>query len=328
MRYLRPHCAVILILSLLAPIGCIRQVTLHSRTLTRMTPANVPTTRGADGTLASHFRPRLEGQTQTLRYDWLLWRIGRLALVRGDDGNLVMLDTGLNEWGRVTLDVAERGRHPTELSAPRPIVYCRSLLLGSVRFNDLPATAWPRTWQCDILGLPIYRMRGWVLGSWPLRKARFLAFDNRARTATIGMDDFVAPRTHEWSSYPMTWRNGVPFVDMPVAGETMPLLADSAGGPNLMLTRQQWDRIAPRLQIRRHREHKYPSWEGYEKVDAYFVRELPFGPLTLRNIEVWVLRADSNEQPSFGLGVLPNATAVWDFAAKQFRVGVRSVDRR
>jgi hypothetical protein len=287
----------------LALCGCIRRVELRPRGIVAMNSTNSPTRQNDDGSV--EVPPALLiGKTQTLPYDGLLWRFTRLPFVRATDTNrLVMLDTGLDWYARVTLDVAAAERHPTLLDEAGGLAYVERLRLGKVEARSLPAVTWDQTYEYHIAFIPIYRMRGWILGNATLAQAKYVAFDNPGRRVTIGQESFAPRRGLKWSSYPMRMRGGRPMVDLPLAGQTISLLPDSAGGPKVILERPQWEQIRAHVRVRRTRTDSYPTWDGFEPVDEYTLERLQVGPVTLRNAVVWVRRAAKEDLVStVGLG--------------------------
>jgi hypothetical protein len=318
------------VVCLLALAGCgLRYVELDRRGVTQINATNAPVTTQPDGSSSVRFQPTLRGATTSLPYDGILWRFARLPAVRAADGNLALLDTGMGDVARATLDVVKDGRHPAHLGDDIQFAHLKTLAIGSAVATDVPVVVETHQWQVRALGLPLYRTRGWVLGMPLLEQAKYVAFDNGRRRATIGFEPFdPATRSQEleWASYEMTIIDGRPHVRLPVAGRTIEMLADSAGGPRLILRRADWDEIAGGVRVTRHRVEQYPTWGGHQSVDAYRVRRLPFGPLTLRNETVWVLRGDpANVVSAFGLGLFDDerAVAVWDFAAGRFWIGRR-----
>ncbi|HBJ83798.1 MAG TPA: hypothetical protein DDZ88_08015 [Verrucomicrobiales bacterium] len=97
-------CPALVVLTTLC--GCVQMVEIKNRRITPIAEHNVPVakTGKGEGTLTSH--PVLDGTTQTFPYDPLMWHIARLPPIKSSDGFPVMLDTGLPETARVTLDTS------------------------------------------------------------------------------------------------------------------------------------------------------------------------------------------------------------------------------
>jgi hypothetical protein len=309
-------CAAIVV----ALAGCIRRVELRPRGLVPMSAANSPVTQNADGSLTIP-APQLAGRSQTLPYDGLLWRFARLPCVRtSDTKRLVMLDTGMDWYARVTLDVVAAERRP--FLKEDEIAYVDRLRLGAAEARSLPAVTWSQTYEARVGFIPIYRMRGWILGNMLLSQAKYLAFDNRSRRATIGQEPFAPRPGLKWSSYPMRMRDDRPVVEVPLAGQHVPLLVDSAGGPKVILDPAQWKRIRPHVRVKRARRERYPTWDGFELVDEYTLERLQIGPVTRRNVVVWVHRKPKEDQlPLLGLGPLDDCVVVFDYAGETFWIG-------
>ncbi len=304
------------LLVLLTSCG-LHHVPLDPANLTPMTSANTPSlTRAADGTRSAQFRPTLTGRTATFPYNSLYWTFARLPVIESDAGDLVLLDTGMDAPAHITLDLARDLKLPSHLGQPFDFARADSLDLQTVTARDLPATIDRHQWVYQLFGLPLHRSRGWTLGLPLLRQTRYLSFDNPRKRVTLGFENFEPANPADWTSYPLTIHNNAPFVELPLAGQTIKLLADSAGGPHLILNPAQWELLKPHVEIRSHTTSSYPTWTGLQPVDVYTLRHLPLGPLHLYDEPVWVRKGESLESlPLLGLGLLEHHTTVYDFSA-------------
>ena len=319
-----PPRVLLIVALLLVSTGCLRQVPVKSRGLVQMKPEHLPTTRRADGSVVGYARPELTGKTQTLRYDGLLWRFTRMPYVHATrpSKRLVLIDTGMDWFARVTLDVASEQRLPVNTAEKPWIAYVKRLSLGAIELRALPAVTWDRTYEVRVGFVPIYRLRVWVLGNMLLRQAKYLAFDNPRRRITIGREPFAPDDGLRWTSYPMHERDDRPEVDIPLAGQTVRVLADTAGGPNLTLNAPEWERIKPHVRVKGHKTDTYPSWDAFVPVDVYTVDRLTIGPVTRRNAVVWVHRnPESDVSPVLGLGPLEDCVVVFDYAGRKLWIG-------
>lgn len=313
-----------LVLPILLCCGCgLRLVSLDQRGLAPMTPENSPgVAMDSQGHGHAEFRPLFTGHTQTHAYDPTLWRFAKLPCILSAGGDLVLLDTGMNFPAHVTLDVARDRRVPAHLGASFKFAYVDSLSLGEAAARRFPAVVDTDEWALRVLGLTLYRTRGWTLGCPVLDQACYLAFDNRNRRVTVGFERFSPPEDGKWSSYDMYPRGGLPFVRLPVAGQSVELCADTGGGPHLILDRAEWERIAPSVQVVRHSESEYPTWGGMQGVDVYIVRELTLGSISLKSEPVWVRKGPAREVPALvGLGPFADEVVVWDFLCSKFWIG-------
>ena len=313
---------------LLAATGCgLRYADLSPRGVDSLSSSNSPTTRTADGRNQIQVQPTFTGRTQTFRYDGILWQFAKLPCVRADNGDLVLLDTGLaHDVARATLDVVRDGKHPAHLSKDTRFAYVRSLKLGNVEARELLVSVEPGTWQFHVLGLTLYHQRGWAFGMPLLAQANYLAFDNPNKRVTIGFEPFAPTPSLEWRHYPFEFRDGSPWVRLPIAGHEIDFVADSGGGPRLILNAERWNQISANLQIKRRSKGKFPTWGGHRDVDIYRVHGLRVGPVERGREEIWVRRGPSleGETPTFGLGLFKDAVAVWDVQGKRFWVGRRT----
>jgi hypothetical protein len=316
---------VLLCAAALALAGCVERVTLKpQKQLNPMRLDHLPaTTRAADGSIIGLARPHLTGKTQTLPYAGLLWRFGRLPCARASDTNrLVMLDTGLNWFARVTLDVAADEQRPVKVAKDYTIAYVDRLPMGTIVAESIPAVTWDQAYDVRIAFIPIYRPRGWILGNMLLRQSKYVAFDNPAKQVTIGRESFEPRADLSWASYPMGNRGDCPEIEIDIAGRPLRLLADSAGGPNLLLEQAQWEQIRDRVRVRKKTRDSYPTWDGFESVDVYCVESLRIGPVERRKAIVWVRPEPKEDAASLlGLGPLEDCVVVFDYAGKRFWIG-------
>ena len=319
----RLFCAVGLGVAALSAGCSVRQVELPHDGMVMMSPQNSPLTQRADGHGVVRFDAKFTGKTQVFLYDNLAWAFARMPCVRSDSGTLIMLDTGMNFPAHVTMDVVVKNQLPAHLGAPIDVAYVPGVKLGPDLAKGFPAQIDSKQWVLFGLGMPMYRARGWTFGSPILSKSEFLAFDSRLERVTIGFDKFQEDKEHKWISYAMPPnRIGVPMVTIPVAGKDMTMLADSAGGPRLILNKDDWDKISSGVVVEKTYKDDYPSWQGSQTMDVYVVKKLTFGPLKFEHEPVWVRNGAMLEQiPGFGLGLLKRQVAVWDFGGGKFWIG-------
>jgi hypothetical protein len=325
-----PRIFTVLVLALQFAVsaGCgLRYRELGHRGVVPLSYVNSPATQRAEGGNRIEVQSTFAGETQTFRYDGTLWRFAKLPYVRADNRDLVMLDTGMStDIARATLDVVRGGKHPAHLSKDLRFAYVRSLKMGKVEARELLVTVELGTWQFHVLGLTIYHLRGWILGMPLLAQAKYLAFDNPKARVTIGFEPFAPSPKLKWRHYPLEFREGDPWVRLPVAGQEVDFVADSGGGPRLILNAEQWQQITGRVRIKGRSKGRFPTWGGHRDVDVYRVRDLRIGPVKRGREEIWVRRGQPlpGEAPTFGLGLFEDAVAVWDVHGRRFWVGRRA----
>ena len=311
----------ILILSLICP-GCgLQRVELHCGNINEISAQDVSIEVSEDGTRSITVPIDVEGSSQTLAYDRTLWTFARLPCVRSTDGELVLLDTGLTSPARVTLDVVCSDGHPAHLEDTFSFAYIKSLNLENITVGKFIAFIEHEQWQFRILCLPLYKLRGWALGMPVLRQMSFIRFDNRNREVTLGMETFSPESELRWRQYKLSNRDGRPYVRLPIAGIETELLVDSGGGPNLMLNADQWHKIAKKVKIERRWAKEYPTWDGFDEVNAFQVKRLEIGAKEISSAVIWVLPEASPVVPAIGLGPFENEVVVWDFDNSQYWIG-------
>jgi len=281
---------------------------------------NAPVTRNEDGSKTLKAACVLEGTTQTVDYDPLLWKATRLPFVRSDEGDLVLIDTGLRDLARVTIDIVSRRRDPIHLGEPFDFSYTPILRVSNLEVRHLVSVVESGRWELRFLGVPLYRASGWALGLPVIVMMKYLMCDNVRERVTFGFEPFVPSAALSWSSYPLTFRDGGVFVSIPVAGQTLELVADTGGGPTLILTPQQWRAVSSGLSVSRSWDKRYPTWGAFEEFDAHRVDELSVGPVTMHDATVTV-RKEAATDGLLGLGHFVHEVVVWDFVTKQLWIG-------
>jgi hypothetical protein len=307
--------------------GCgITSVNIKAGELAPWTSANSPTIANADGTRTFSARPMLSvGGTLTFPYDPLLWNIAHMPCIRTSAGDVMLLDTGLIGVPlAVTLDIVDKNHYPTQnfLSSDFKLSYVGILPIDEMNVTDSPAWLQSKTFAVHILGIPIYRVSGWVMGSSLLSQAKFVAFDNLHRQATFGFRDFAPDENLQWKTLEVEPHFGLPFVRVEVAGKPFVMLADSAGGPHMILNAAQWTAIEGSLKVLHHRRETFPTWGGFQEVDAYVVERLVIDGVALPHQTVWVRRGRNVEAFSLlGLNMFPEQTVVWDYGHHKCWIG-------
>ncbi len=295
--------------------GCgLRQVRLH--------PQDLATGPVGVAPIWSEPAPMvLRGATSSFPYDPLMWGLAQFPCIRSPHGDLVMLDTGLHDPARLTPDVARDQRYPAQLGEERCLAFVKQLQLGELTATNVMPVIETRQWQFHMLGLPLFKVQGWWWWGMPLlNQVRYLAFDNPGRKATFGMEDFQPGAGRRWEQYDMAHdRAGMAFVRLPVNGVELDLLADSGGGPRLILSRKHWQAIAPRTRVISRSKSRYPPWYGFEEIDVYRVKGLEIGPSRRGVTDIWVRQSDAKVRSSLlGLGPLSDSVIVFDFAHRKF----------
>ena len=130
-------------------------------------------------------------------YDSLLWWVLKMPCLAGigPDGErcLVLIDSGLGELARVTADVAARQQLPARTRPPAIAWVPRLDLADGVSLREFPASIYPMRWEARLLGLPLWRHSGYVLGLPALRGFAYVEFDNPRRRVTFSAFNAFAP---------------------------------------------------------------------------------------------------------------------------------------
>ena len=306
--------------------GCgLRLVVVHAeidpQDIVAINPANPALQEEEDGENSIRTAPQVSASADqvALSYDGFLWSLTKMPFVAADEAagerDLVLIDTGLAGSPGVTLDVVARRRAPVSLG-DQAIAHVDALFLSGLTLRDLPAVIEVETWEYRLLGVPVYRLSGWVICIPPLEQVRYLCFDNVGAEVTFGVTSSFEPDpAWQWAEFPLSYPDGRPWATLPVGGQDLEILVDSAGGTNLILSPAHWALIADKVKVLKHREGRVPTWGGFEPIDRYKVEALTLGPIVLRETWVWVRAGpDAEARPSvIGLGPLHDTVVVFDF---------------
>jgi hypothetical protein len=255
-------------------------------------------------------------------YDSLLWWVLKMPCLAGigPDGErcLVLIDSGLGELARVTADVAARQQLPARTRPPAIAWVPRLDLADGVSLREFPASIYPMRWEARLLGLPLWRHSGYVLGLPALRGFAYVEFDNPRRRVTFSAFNAFAPgKAAGWDAYPLTAdRYNRLTSQVPLAGQTVTVCPDTGGGPVLILSASDWTRVAPHVRVLRRQRGQFPSWNGFVPCDIYTLDRLTLANQTLVRPTLWVRTADDPQGPVptlMGLGPLRHTGVVYDF---------------
>jgi hypothetical protein len=187
--------------------------------ITLLNPSNAPIVKNPDGSQSISVTMAAESSDDhvTLDYDSVLWFFTRLLFLTPSQANgsrdLLLLDTGLHESARVSLDVVARRNIPAQLGKSR-FAYLEDLVLDGITFKNMIAPIEDTQWQYRVLGMPIYRLSGFALGAPALRQCRYLAFDNPNKQVTFGIGSAFKPSsTESFHAYKMQIQDGSPTVN-------------------------------------------------------------------------------------------------------------------
>src|SRR5678815_1474687 len=160
--------------------GCgLTAVTLTPGRILEISKENAPVVE-ADGKREIQFRARMTRKTVSFAYDDLLWRTTQMPYARLPGGDFLLFDTGSPQMLHVTLDIVEREQLPAHLGRP-PFAYIREKKFGELEVLDTLADVEKVGYDFQVLGVPLYRHRGWVMGLGLLMTAQYLCCDSRQK---------------------------------------------------------------------------------------------------------------------------------------------------
>ncbi len=261
-------------------------------------------------------------------YDRLLWLVAKLPFVKTDDGDHLLPDTGIGYPARTSATVISRRRWPTMRQAD--LAFVESVSVGKGAFLDFGTTIENGVWQFRVCGIVVYELDGIALGIPVLKTCRYIAFDNPNHQVRFSVtESFSPPVDSVWQNYPMRERLAVPWVTIPINGVSIELVADSGGGPRIILNPEQWKALAPNVRVVSHKESSYPTWGGPQPIDEYTVKNLTIGDKSIGRAKIWVRQPNGRDfAPTIGLGPLADETVVFDFERMRLWVGGKTHGER
>ncbi len=99
---------------------------------------------------------------------------------------------------------------------------------------------------------------------------------------------------------------------VPIQGQMMKIMADTGGGPVLILSSADWQQLRPAVRVIGEKSGRFPTWGGYLPVKIVTVEELEVAGRKTRHAELWV--CEKWPESTFGLGCFADRTLVLDFA--------------
>ena len=286
-----------------------------------LSPQTAPVTVSEEGHTSFTEAPALrQPEPTTLSYNRLWWLFARVPVVRGRLPNgrtyPVMLDTGCLPYPLVvTLDIALQNHMPVRLQPPE-LCYVKRLNIGGTTVEGFLASVFPYQWQVRFLGIPLYRVRGFVIGLPVLRHFQYILLDNAHGEVELSTDVPFRPDDPEaWVKYPLLLEEDQLMVDLPVAGKRMRLMLDTAGGATLKVSQSDWAELRQRVQVTGSSQKEYPSWRYMVSALEFRVAELQIGERVVRNARVLV--PEKADQVSLvGMGSFEDRTVVLDFGRR------------
>lgn len=253
-------------------------------------------------------------QYNNFAYNWMGLIVVQGKLSNGKSYNM-LLDTGSDDSVIINGLTARENSlevYPVNYDPKAGAYYGLARLpkieLGDIRVDNPPTKYLQMQWEFRILGLPLWRQRGALIGTELLKEFSYVKFDNIGRRATLAPEgEFVPDNRDKWRQYSMSTANNILKVDMQIQGHDLPINFDSCGVYPVVLPQELWEKIEPELDVVSNNKSSVISGVfGSQPCRKATVRRLQLGDSTIRNAEITIM-PEGNHWISQGIGYISMA---------------------
>ncbi|AQT66954.1 hypothetical protein STSP2_00092 [Anaerohalosphaera lusitana] len=200
-----------------------------------------------------------------------------------------------------------------------------ALYIGSAEIVEPPCMYVQMQWEVKVVGLPVWRQKGFLIGLGMLRNFSYVGFDNVSEEVELSAADAFEPDTPaDWDSYPLKISDDKLFVEMPFYGRTMELMFDTCGRYGMIVGEKGFETLGLDKGSVDIRKTTFRSG---------FLGELPCRKARIKNLEIANLKIPSAEliilpenspymeaENSISMKFFRNTTVVLDFANERMWV--------
>ncbi|MCK4825827.1 hypothetical protein KA005_59310 [bacterium] len=205
--------------------------------------------------------------------------------------------------------------------------YLPELQIGKMTLVNLLCCYKERHAELQVFGLPIARVKEILLGLDALKGFKYILFDGISKEVEFSPKSIFEPETPSlWSRYSFAIKKGLLkqdfiFVKIPIAGEEMELIYDTAGGCGLLIRERVWKNVRksiPNVKLKTSALF-VPARGGWISCKKVVIRELYVGKRKVKNAIVSVVPNDSqfpdfqNCQGLLGMQYFRDTIIVLDF---------------
>jgi hypothetical protein len=173
-----------------------------------------------------------------------------------------------------------------------------------------------------LLGRTKWKDKTILFGLNLMKQFRYILIDNINHKVEFSTQDTFEPADpNVWSRYPTILEKDDSslerlMVDIPLAGKTRHLMFDTGSGCGLIVAKDVWKTISPKLTIHKKTTDKLRMMHGFEPSEKITVQNLDVGNSRLNNAYIYMLL---NEEPCgsdfflLGMGFFKDTVVVIDF---------------
>ena len=210
------------------------------------------------------------------------------------------------------------------------ICHLPELQIGQVKFMNPHCQYLQLHWEWNVLGLPLWRQQGFVIGLRQLESFSYLMFDNINKELDFSLKKSFEPNEPaNWCSYPIALEKvdskGVSgelqlMVDIPMAGENIHIMFDTCGRYGIVTGPELWQKFSDKFENIKLRKDKFPSgfW-GWLPCRKGNIPEFDICNRTIKNTDIIILDEDSPYlfgQGYISMKLFKNTVVVLDFKQK------------
>ena len=180
-------------------------------------------------------------------------------------------------------------------SAYTGFCYLPSFQIGQATITNPPCEYLQLQWEVRLLGLPVWRQKGILIGLGLMQNFGYIVFDNIKKEAQFASTEPFKPNEPDrWDSYPFQIEKGKLMVDMPIEGHTFSLEFDTCGRYGMVVKPNMFEKLPAKARAAKSKRTKFFSgFLGQLPCHRARIKSLKIGNLTVKNAELIILPEDS-----------------------------------
>ncbi len=273
----------------------------------------------------------------TLSYNNLYYDTLNMIAVNNQEYNdnkyKFLIDTGFNYLAMTnSITVEENG---LSILPAGPIMgndiyggYCflPDFNFGFTSIDWMPCIFIQQHWEFNLLGIPIWQQKGFLLGNQFLSKYSYLYFDNPARKLTFSANQVFTPSSElNWVKYPLYLaKDRHLFITIPIASKNLDVMFDTCGSHGIVLEHDKWQQIKSNIEIINEKDSTFISgFYGKLSCNKIKVKELQIADKAISRPEIIVQGNNDQEtlQSYISMKYFRNDHIVLDYKNQLIWVG-------
>jgi len=197
--------------------------------------------------------------------------------------------------------------------------------IGEMKLINPPCEYSTLHWERRLLGLPLRKEKNFFLGLKLLGIFQYVLLDGVEKEVEFSLNNpFEPDKPEEWTTYDFVIKEDEygterMMIDIPIAGNSMPLFFDTGSGAGLLLSAERWEAISDKVIVKKFKNSKKNnSWIGWFKCRKAIVSKLDILGRTIKNAEVLILPENSplKVKGLLGMEYFQDTVMVLDFERK------------